>query len=142
MGTITNDKGRLSKEEIEKMVQEAEKYRNEDDALKVKVQAKNNLESYAYNMKSTIDDEKVKDKISDDDKKTIQDKCTEIIGWLENNPTASKEEIDEKQKEIEKVCAPIVTKLYQGAGGMPGGMPGDGAPPSGGSGGPTIEEVD
>jgi len=146
--TITNDKGRLTKEEIEKMVQEAEKYKSEDEANRERVQAKNNLESYAYNMKSTIEDEKVKDKISDEDKKSIQEKCSEIIKWLEDNSNASKDELDAKQKELEGVCAPIVTKLYgQGGGmpggGMPGGMPGgDAPPPNAGSGGPTIEEVD
>lgn len=151
--TITNDKGRLSKEEIEKMVAEAEKYKSEDDAQRERVQTKNNLESYAYNMKSTIEDDKVKDKISEEDKKTIQDKCQETIKWLEENPNASKDEYEAKQKEIEKICSPIVAKLYQGAqGGMPGGMPGGGmpgggmpggdAPSAGGAGGPTIEEVD
>lgn len=145
--TITNDKGRLTKEEIERMVQEAEKYKSEDEANRERVQAKNNLESYAYNMKSTIEDEKVKDKISDEDKKAIQEKCSEIIKWLEENVNASKDDIDAKQKELEGVCAPIVTKLYgQGGGmpggGMPGGMGGDAPPPNAGSGGPTIEEVD
>ena len=86
--TITNDKGRLSKEEIEKMVAEAEKYKSEDDAQRERVQTKNNLESYAYNMKSTIEDDKVKDKISEEDKKTIQDKCQETIKWLEENPVS------------------------------------------------------
>jgi len=150
--TITNDKGRLTKEEIEKMVQEAEKYKSEDEANRDRVQAKNNLESYAYNMKSTIEDEKVKDKISDEDKKAIQEKCQDIIKWLEENANAAKDDIDAKQKELEGVCAPIVKKLYEQGGmpeggmpggGMPGGMPGGNAPPpNAGSGGPTIEEVD
>jgi len=154
--TITNDKGRLSKEEIERMVNEASKYKEEDEKQKEKIQAKNSLESYAYNMKSTIEEEKVKDKISEEDKKSILDKCTEVIAWLDNNSSAEKEEFEHHQKELEKICNPIITKLYQqaggdgapGAGGMPGGMPGGftgGAPPSGdsqNSAGPTIEEVD
>ncbi|XP_074635251.1 heat shock cognate 71 kDa protein-like [Acropora palmata] len=151
---ITNDKGRLSKEDIEKMVKDAEKYKAEDDQQRDKVQAKNSLESYAYNMKSTVEDDKVKDKISEEDKTAILDKCKEVIEWLEKTDAADKEEYEAKQKELEKVCNPIITKLYQsagGAGGMPGGMPGGGFPgaqaggPQPGSGetsGPTIEEVD
>ena len=81
--TITNDKGRLSKEDIEKMVQEAEKYKAEDDAVRDKVASKNGLESYAYQMKSTVEDEKMKDKISEEDKKTIGDKCKEALDWLD-----------------------------------------------------------
>jgi len=81
--TITNDKGRLSKEEIEKMVQEAEKYKAEDEAVREKVTSKNGLESYAYQMKSTVEDEKMKDKISEEDKKTIVDKCKEALDWLD-----------------------------------------------------------
>ena len=72
--TITNDKGRLSKDEIEKMVKDAERYKNEDEAQKDRIAAKNGLESYAYNMKSTVEDDKLKDKISDADKSTILDK--------------------------------------------------------------------
>jgi len=83
--TITNDKGRLSKEEIERMVKDAEKYKNEDEEQRGRVSAKNSLESYAFNMKSTVDDEKLKDKVSEEDKKTIIDKCNEIISWLDSN---------------------------------------------------------
>jgi len=151
--TITNDKGRLSKEEIERMVNEAEQYKAEDDKQKNRIQAKNSLESYAFNMKSSVEDEKVKDKISESDKTTIVDKCNEVISWLDSNQMAEKDEFEHQQKELEKICNPIITKLYQAAGGVPGGMPGgmpggfpggagaEGAP-TGGSGGPTIEEVD
>lgn len=152
--TITNDKGRLSKDEIDRMVNDAEKYKAEDDKQRERIGAKNGLESYAFQMKSTVEDEKLKDKISEDDKKSIIDKCDEIIKWLDANSLAEKEEFEHKQKELEGVCNPIITKLYQGAGGaagaggMPGGMPGGfpggagGQQSSGGSGGPTIEEVD
>uniref|UniRef100_H3C427 Heat shock protein 8 n=1 Tax=Tetraodon nigroviridis TaxID=99883 RepID=H3C427_TETNG len=149
--TITNDKGRLSKEDIERMVQEAEKYKAEDDVQRDKVSAKNGLESYAFNMKSTVEDEKLAGKISDDDKQKILDKCNEVISWLDKNQTAEKDEYEHQQKELEKVCNPIITKMYQSAGGMPGGMPegmpggfpgAGGAAPGGGSSGPTIEEVD
>jgi len=145
--TITNDKGRLSKEEIERMVSDAEKFRSEDEKQRDCVSAKNALESYCFNMKSTVEDEKVKDKLSDADKSTILDKCNEIIKWLDANQLADKEEFEHKQKDIERVCNPIVTKLYQGAGGAPPGFPGAGGAPGSGpapgaGAGPTIEEVD
>ncbi|XP_028668191.1 heat shock 70 kDa protein isoform X1 [Erpetoichthys calabaricus] len=143
--TITNDKGRLSKEEIEKMVQDAEKYKTEDEAQREKISAKNSLESYAFNIKSSMEDENMKGKISEEDKKKIVDKCNRTISWLENNQLAEKEEYEHQQKELEKVCNPIIAKLYQGA--APGGMPGGcGAQARGASEassqGPTIEEVD
>merc|ERR1711944_42215 len=153
--TITNDKGRLSKEEIERMVNDAEKFKEEDNKQKDRISAKNGLESYCFNMKTTIEDEKMADKISEDDKKKITDKCDDAIKWLDANQLAEVEEFQEKQKEVEAVCNPIITKLYQSAGGAPGGgmpdmggmpgggMPGAGGAASGGSGsGPTIEEVD
>merc|ERR1712180_96188 len=153
--TITNDKGRLSKEDIERMVNDAEKFKAEDDKQKDRISAKNGLESYCFNMKTTLDDDKVKDKISEDDKKAINDKCDEAIKWLDANQLAEVEEFNEKQKEVEGVCNPIITKLYADAGGAPGGMPGGmpdmggmgGAPGAGAAGGaggagPTIEEVD
>jgi L1 cell adhesion molecule like protein len=147
--TITNDKGRLSKEDIEKMVRDAEKFKDEDDKQKERISAKNSLESYAFNMKSTMEDEKLKDKISAEDKQKVLDKCNEVVRWIDSNQLAEKEEFDHQLKDLEKICMPIVTKLYQGAGGMPeGGMPG-GFPGAGGAGGstgggsgPTIEEVD
>ncbi|KAM6132928.1 heat shock-related 70 kDa protein 2 [Harpia harpyja] len=130
--TITNDKGRLSKDDIDRMVQEAEKYKAEDEANRDRVAAKNSLESYTYNMKQTVEDDKLKGKISDQDKQKVLDKCREVVSWLDRNQMAEKEEYEHKQKELEKLCNPIVTKLYQGAGGAG----------AGGSGGPTIEEVD
>ncbi|XP_033162286.1 heat shock 70 kDa protein cognate 4 [Drosophila mauritiana] len=150
--TITNDKGRLSKEDIERMVNEAEKYRNEDEKQKETIAAKNGLESYCFNMKATLDEENLKTKISDSDRTTIMDKCNETIKWLDANQLADKEEYEHRQKELEGVCNPIITKLYQAAGGAPGGMPGGpggmpgaagaaGAAGAGGA-GPTIEEVD
>merc|ERR1712083_358081 len=140
-------------EEIERMVNDAEKFKEDDDKQKERNAAKSGLEYYCFNMKTTIEDEKMKDKISEDEKKKIADKCDEAIKWLDANQLAEVEEFNDKQKEVEAVCNPIITKLYQSAGGaggmpdmggMPGGMPGaGGAPPSGGSGaGPTIEEVD
>jgi len=147
--TITNDKGRLSQADIEKMVADAEKFADEDKLQQERVAAKNALESYAYSMKQTVEDEKVKDKISEEDKKTIMDKCSETITWLDANQTAEKDEFEHQQKELEGICNPIVTKMYQDAGGapeggMPGGMPGGAPAPDAGAAdaGPTIEEVD
>uniref|UniRef100_A0A2K6QWZ0 Heat shock protein family A (Hsp70) member 8 n=1 Tax=Rhinopithecus roxellana TaxID=61622 RepID=A0A2K6QWZ0_RHIRO len=140
--TITNDEGCLSKEDFE-----PEKYRAEDEKQRDKVSSKNSLESYAFNVKATVEDEKLQGKINDEDKQKILDKCNEIIDWLDRNQTVEEEEFEDQQKELEEVCNPIITKLYQSAGdmpgGMPGGFPGGGAPPSGGaSSGPTMEEVD
>lgn len=142
--TITNDKGRLSKEDIERMVNEAERYRNEDEQQRDRISAKNALESYCFNMKSTMEDEKVKDKVDASDKQKILNKCNEVISWMDSNQLAEKEEFLDKQKELESVCNPIVTKLYQDAGGAAGGFPGGPAAGAGGGagGGPTIEEVD
>ena len=88
--TITNDKGRLSKEEIEKMVNDAEKYKAEDDAQRDRITAKNSLESYAYQMRSTVEDDKIKDKISDEDKTKIIDKCKETLDWIDANQVSHK----------------------------------------------------
>jgi len=146
--TITNDKGRLSKEDIERMVQEAEKYKSEDEEHKKKVDAKNGLENYAYNMRNTIRDDKVADKIDASDKETLEKEIDGVIEWLDNNQMAETDEFEDKQKELEGKCNPIISKLYQGGGGMPGGMPdmggagGDAPPSSAGGPGPSIEEVD
>nr|GMD59037.1 heat shock cognate 70 kDa protein 2-like [Ipomoea batatas] len=140
--TITNDKGRLSKDEIEKMVQEAEKYKAEDEDHKKKVEAKNSLENYAYNMRNTIKDEKISSKLSDADRKKIENAIDQIIQWLDANQLAEVDEFDDKMKELEGICNPIIAKMYQGVGGganMPPGMNAD-VPPSGA--GPKIEEVD
>jgi len=141
--TITNDKGRLSKEEIEKMVQEAEKYKSEDEEHKKKVESKNALENYSYNMRNTIKDEKIASKLAAADKKKIEDSIDEAIQWLDSNQLAEADEFDDKMKELESICNPIIAKMYQGAGAdMGAGMDEDG-PSAGGSGaGPKIEEVD
>ncbi|XP_077307373.1 heat shock 70 kDa protein-like [Lithobates pipiens] len=141
--TITNDKGRLSKEEIEKMVQEAERYKADDDIQRERVAAKNSLESYVFNLKSTVEDDNIKDKMSASDKKAIVDKCNEVLSWLDKNQLAEKEEYLHQQKELERVCNPIISRLYQGAAG--GGMPGASCSTQARQGcnpGPTIEEVD
>ncbi|VEL20421.1 unnamed protein product [Protopolystoma xenopodis] len=137
--TITNDKGRLSKADIERMVSEAEKYKEDDERQRERLAAKNALESYAYSIKQTVGDEKLAN-ISDTDRRRASDKCDETIRWLDANQSAEKEEFEHHKKELERVCAPIMSKLYQsstGAGDTSGGR----APYSNGK-GPTIEEVD
>jgi heat shock protein 1/8 len=146
--TITNDKGRLSKDDIERMVQEAERYKEEDRRQRDKIDARNGLENYAYSVKNSTQEEKLKDKITPEDHKTIESSCKEALDWLEQNPNAEKEEYEAQQKKLEGKINPIMMKAYGGAGGMPGGMPGGfpgagGAGPSAGSSsGPNIEEVD
>jgi len=117
--TITNEKGRLSKEEIEKMVQEAEKYKAQDDAVKERIEAKNGLEHYLFQIKQSLDDEKLKEKFTEDDKKVIADVSAEGLQWLESNADATAEQIKEKQKEIEGKYNPIMMRVYQAAGGAP-----------------------
>jgi len=161
--TITNDKVRLSKDDIERMVREAEQYKAEDSKNKEKIEAKNALENYAYSLRNTIKDDKVSSKLEGGDKEKLEKAIDDAIRWLDSNQTAEKEEFEHKQKELEGVAMPIMTKLYQQGGGMPGaeggmpggfpgggfpgGAPGGGAAPGGGSTGgssqgPKIEEVD
>ncbi|KAG2621540.1 hypothetical protein PVAP13_3NG318000 [Panicum virgatum] len=142
--TITNDKGRLSKEEIEKMVQDAEKYKSEDEEHKKKVEAKNSLENYSYNMRNTIRDEKIASKLAADDKKKIEDAIDAAISWLDANQLAEADEFEDKMKELESLCNPIIAKMYQGAGADMGGAAGmdEDAPAGSGGPGPKIEEVD
>jgi len=118
--TITAEKGRLSEEEIERMVKEAEMYAEEDKKVKERIDAKNGLESYLYNLKNQLEDEEkgIADKISAGDKKELQDLIDETLDWLEDNPEAEKEDYDEKMKEVENVSNPIMRNVYsQGAGG-------------------------
>jgi L1 cell adhesion molecule like protein len=148
--TITNDKGRLGKDDIERMVQEAERYKAEDEKVKKKVEAKNALENYAYNMRNTVRDDKVGGKLDPADKQKIEKEIEETIDWLDRNQLAEVDEFEDKLKELEGLCNPIISKMYQGAGGdvpmgggaqMPGGAYSKAS--SGGSGaGPKIEEVD
>jgi len=156
--TITNDKGRLSKDEIERMVGDAKKYEDDDKKQRERIDAKNGLENYAYSMKNAINDEKISSKLSAEDKQKILDAVEQQTKWLEHNQEGSKEEYEGHQKELEAVCNPIMQKMYAGAGGAPGGMPGGmpdmgGMPGMGGmggagggaggsSGGPKVEEVD
>ncbi|KAK7948352.1 uncharacterized protein PG986_009238 [Apiospora aurea] len=145
---ITNDKGRLSKEEIERMLAEAEKYKEEDEAEGRRIAAKNGLESYAYSLRNTLADSKVDEKLDASDKETLKAEIDKAVAWLDESQAASREEYEEKQKELEGIANPIMMKFYGGAGGpgmpggMPGGAPGGAAPGAGGDDGPTVEEVD
>ena len=121
----------------------------EDEAAASRITAKNGLESYAYNLRNTLTDPSTGDKFPADDKTKLQSAVDETISWLDNSQEASKEEYEEKQKELEAVANPIMQKLYAGAGGAPGGFPGGAAPggfPGGAPGaseeGPSVEEVD
>merc|ERR1712086_851176 len=142
--TITNEKGRLSQSEIDRMVSEAEKYASEDDANRKKIEAKNGLENYCFSMPNTLTDEKLRDKFEDGDKEKIEAAVQEALDWLDRNQMAETDEFDAKQKECEGIVNPIMMKVYQAAGGGEGGMPdmggATGAAPSGA--GPTVEEVD
>ncbi|KMZ68962.1 Heat shock cognate 70 kDa protein [Zostera marina] len=139
--TITNDKGRLSKDDIEKMIHEAEKYKTEDEVHKKKIEAKNALENYAYSMRNTIKDDKIASKLDASDKKKIEDAIDSAISWLDNNQLAEVDEFEDKMKDLESLCNPIIAKMYQGEGG--GDMPGAGMSEGASSGkGPKIEEVD
>merc|ERR1711966_583886 len=117
--TITAEKGRLSEEDIERMVQEAEQYAEED---KKRIDARNGLESYLYNLKNTLeDDEKgMADNVSAEDKE-LQDMVDEVLDWMDENPEADKEDYDEKQKEVEQVANPIMRNFYAGGAGGAGG---------------------
>jgi heat shock protein 5 len=124
--TITAEKGRLSQEEIDEMVRAAEEYAEEDKRVKERIDARNGLESYLYNIKNMLDDDEkgLGDKLGESDKKELEETIEEAIEWLEENTEAEKEDLDDKQKEVEKIVNPIMKELYQGAG-MPGGPGGD-----------------
>jgi len=140
--TITNEKGRLSQSEIDRMVAEAEKFKAHDEEHKQKIEAKNGLENYCYTMRNTLMEEKLKDKFTADDKEKIEKKITETLEWVEKNHLAEKDEFDAKQKELEAIVNPIMIKVYQAAGGAPDMAGGAHPPPKPGAGGPTVEEVD
>ena len=106
------------------MVDEAQKHQEDDRIAKEKVEARNNLDSYAHQIKRSIEDEKLKDKIPEEDRKTIENAIQQTLQWLEKNQTAEKDEIEHQRKELEQKVTPIMTKLYQGMGGGEGGTPG------------------
>merc|ERR1712178_584521 len=140
--TITSA-DRTSKDKIDQMVADAEKFAADDKKQAERIASKNGLESYAYQLKTTVDEEKISEKISAEDKKAIQDKASEIIDWLDNNQSAEIDEFEDKKKELESVANPIMTKMYQnGAAGSAGPTSSSQPSNSNGGQGPTIEEVD
>merc|ERR1719213_1547268 len=135
--TITNDKGRLNQDEIDRMVKEAEQFAEEDKKVKGKVEAKNSLENYLYSMKNTVSDKKkLGDKISEEDLKTVTDAIEEGIKWVDASVDADEDAFKEKQKEIEGICNPVVSKLYAAGSAPPGGGApgGEGGAPGGDAG--------
>ena len=131
--TITNDTGRLSKGEIDRMVADAEKYKKEDEMQREKIAARNSLESYVYSVKQTAEDPNVMNKLNADDLEIVKNKTQEVMAWLDRNSMADKDEYEEKQKDLQQVCSPIMAKLH-----------GQQQPQQGysSSDGPTVEEVD
>jgi L1 cell adhesion molecule like protein len=137
--TIANEAGRLSQAEIERMVKDAEQFAEADKAHNEQIQARNGLEGYAYNMKNAM--QQAEGKIDAADKKTIDDAVAAVLNWLENNQSANKAEFDAKKSELEGICNPILTNLYQGAG-VDGAPSGSASEMPGGGSGPQVEEVD
>jgi L1 cell adhesion molecule like protein len=156
--TITNDKGRLSNEEIEQMIKDAEKYAAEDQAKREVIEGRQKLESFAYSARNSLNDPNFKEKLDEADQKTANQCVNDTLDWLDNNENATFEEVEAQQKEAEGILHPILAKAYQGASGdgaggmpnmpggmpnMPGGMPNmPGGPPPQPSTGPTVEELD
>lgn len=142
---ITNDKGRLSKEQIDEMIANAEKYKEEDEAVAQRVAARNGLESYLYSLKNSTSESEFQSKLSEEDKATLKKTIDEGIAFMDASAEGSKEEYDEYKKTVEDTVNPILSKAY-GAGGAPGGAPG--AAPGAAPGGeepsvePSVEEVD
>lgn len=134
--TITNDKARLSKEEVERLVAEAEKYAEEDKVQMARVEARNNLESYLYNMRNSLREEKVKEKLAPEDMSTAEKEVEDGLQWLNDHGNAEPEEYQERQKTAEGVLRPIMMKLYEGVKGADAGAEAEVEK------GPTVEEVD
>jgi L1 cell adhesion molecule like protein len=133
--TITNDKGRLSKDDIERMVSEAERYKEEDEKHKKKIDARNGFENYVYSVKNSTSEPGLKGKLTDGDRATIEDACKTALDWLETAGAGTgAEEYEAEQKNLEGIVTPIVSKLYSGGGG--------GQDESSRASGPNIEEVD
>ena len=141
---ITNDQNRLSQQDIDRMVADAEKFKAEDDACRARVSAKNALESYIFTVKSSVEDSAVADKLDAKDKSLVFELIKDTETWLERNQSAEKDEFEYKMKEVQDKVAPVMSKLYSGgqssggAGPSMGGMNGASTEQSG----PTIEEVD
>ena len=137
--TVTNEKGRLSQDDVDRMVKEAEQFKEDDERKKEEVESRNGLESYAYQVKQTLDDDKLKNSFTEEDRSNITNKSDEIISWLDNNLSANIEELKEKQKELENVFNPIMQRVYQNS---TGEMSNKSVPENQPDNGPTVEEID
>ncbi|GJQ74796.1 hypothetical protein Trydic_g13417 [Trypoxylus dichotomus] len=140
--TIKNDKGRLSQQDIDRMVEEAERYKEEDEKQREKIAARNQLETYVFNVKQAM--EEAGDKLSEGDKNMVKGECDECLRWLDSNTLAEKEEYEDKQRHLTSICSPIMTKIHNGGAQQ---MPRNCGQQAGGFGGnryngPTVEEVD
>ncbi|KAG7808573.1 hypothetical protein KL921_003655 [Ogataea angusta] len=144
--TITNDKGRLSKEEIDRMVAEAEKFKEEDEKEAARIAAKNGLESYAYSLKQTASEKQFEEKVDASKRESLNKAIEETISWLDNNQSATTDEYDDKRKELEGIANDALKDLYAAGGApggaAPGGFPGAGGAAPGADQGPSVEEVD
>jgi heat shock 70kDa protein 1/2/6/8 len=110
--TITNEKGRLSKDDIERMVNEADRFKDEDEKTKKRVEAKNSFENFCFQMKNSLNDEKLREKFTEDDKRIIEESAKEGLQWLEGNAMAEPSEIEAEQKKLEAKYHPIMTRVY------------------------------
>ena len=137
--TITNEKGRLSQTEIDKMVRQADEFRAEDEANRLRVEARNSLEQYCYNVRNSMMEQNVKDKISSDDRACVEAKLKEVLQWLDRNTLASREEFIDTQKQVEAIVQPVMMKLYQDESATSPTTAGARTPHAGG---PSVEEVD
>merc|ERR1739848_430974 len=135
--TITNDSNRLSKDQIDDMLKKAEQFKDDDEKQKKRVEARNNLEASAFRFKQSCEEEAVKSKLSEEDRKTVTEAAEDALRWLDSNQSAEVEEYEAKNKELEGKCMGIMAKVYQPAGG-------EATQPtsSQSNAGPTIEEVD
>jgi endoplasmic reticulum chaperone BiP len=127
---ISADKGRLTEQEIQRMIEEAEKYAEEDAKVKGRVDARNGLESYLFNLRNTLSDsdssgDGIASKISSQDKKELEDMIDETLDWMESNPEAEKDDFDGKQKEMEQIANPILRNVYASSGGSGNGEAND-----------------
>lgn len=139
--TIKNDKGRLSQEDIDRMVDDAEKYKEQDELIKQRIDAKNQLENMCYQMKSSLESDEVKTKLSEDEVKQIQDKVNETLSKIDNTENASTEDYQTWTQEFTQATSPIIQKLYSQDANMSGGGATQNDQENSSS-GPDIEEVD
>lgn len=137
--TITNDKGRLSKADIDRMLSDAEKYREDDERQKEKITARNSLEAYIFGCKQAVEDAPA-GKLNDSDKQIIRDKCAAAMSWLDANNLAEKDEFEHQLKELQQVCGPIMAKMHGAGAGF--GAEQQSSHHAGPTRGPTVEEVD